>query len=349
MALNKADLLDDRAKSILHDVVYSYIVKAQPVSSRAVAKQFDISAATIRNVLADLDDWGFLHQPHTSAGRVPTAEGYHAFIDLLKKDTALPRDQQVYIEKNLEEAGDSSDLAQVASHLLSQLSHQAGVVLVPAPGDVILRSVDFVPLPGSKVLCVVVSSAGFVDNRVIDVDEILPREEYVRISNYLTDNFAGLTLFEARDRLLRLMADERAQVDELMRRSIKLARQGFDVSPEPAVLVDGTEALLEQPEMANVDRIRRLFEAFAEKAQLVSMLTKCVEGEGVRVLIGTDAALTSELDFSLVATHYGVAGNILGSLGVFGPSRMEYPTLIPLVHFLGEAVSSALAQSYARE
>ena len=349
MLQDKAELLDDRARHILKDVIYAYVMKAEPVSSRAVAQQCDMSAATVRNVMADLDDWGYLQQPHTSAGRVPTAEGYHVFIDFLMKGKAVALEHRVYIEKNLEEAGDAQGLAQMATRLLSEYSHHAGVVLVPAPGDVVLRSVDFVPLPGSKVLCVVVSSTGFVDNRVIDTEEPLSRDELVRISNYLTQNFAGLTLFAARSRLLRLMADEKAQVDKLMQRSIVLASRGLDASSTPGVLVEGTESLFEQPELADVDRIRKLFEAFADKVQLVSMLTKCVEGEGVRVTIGDDDVLTSALDFSLVATTYGVRDQTLGSLGIFGPSRMEYPRLIPFVHFLGGAVSAALAQGLASD
>jgi heat-inducible transcriptional repressor len=345
-----AALLNARARDVLEDVVYTYIMKAEPVSSRAVAKQFDFSAATVRSVLADLDDLGYLRQPHTSAGRVPTAEGYHAFIDFLMKDRELPRYEQLYIERHLEGVGDIKGLTVAATHLLSECSHQAAVMLVPLRGDIVLRTVDFVPLPGSKVLCVIVSSTGFIDNRVIEVDEALPREELVRISNYLTENFDGLTLSEARKRLIAMMDDDKAEVDELMRRSIHLAQRGLEAGHEPPdVLVEGAEVLLEQPELADVERIRRIFEAFADKAQLVTMLTKCVESDGVRVFIGEDAALTSELDFSLVATNYGIGDQTLGSLGVLGPSRMEYPRLIPLVHFLGRAVSAALANGVASE
>ena len=349
MPTSDSEPLNERAQNVLREVVYSYILNAEPVSSRAVAKQYDMSAATIRNVLADLDDWGLLQQPHTSAGRVPTARGYHVFIDSLMQDRDLPVGQRVLIEKSLGGAGDAQAVAIAASHLLSELSSQVGIVLVPARGDVVLRSVDFVPLPGLKVLCVVVSDTGFVDNRVIDIDQAIGRDELVRMSNYLTQNFAGMTLFEARRRLVFLMGDERAQVDSLMRQSILLARRGLDASPEPGVVLEGAESLLDQPELADLERVRKLFETFSDKAQLVSMLTKCVEGEGVRVLIGNDSALTSELDFSLVATQYGPEEQPLGSLGVFGPSRMEYPRLIPLVHFLGRAVSSVLEPGVARD
>jgi heat-inducible transcriptional repressor len=206
-----------------------------------------------------------------------------------------------------------------------------------------------VPLSGRKVLCVVVSANGFVDNKVIETQEELPREELVRIGNYLTENFAGLTLREIRARLLKLMAEERAQLDRLLARSIELARAGLDLDQAQEVLLEGTREVLNQPELADIGRVRRLFETFADKARLVAMLSQCLRGSGVRVLIGEDHALTSELDFSLVAAPYGMGERPLGALGIFGPSRMEYERVIPLVHYLGERLSRALADSFAGE
>jgi heat-inducible transcriptional repressor len=186
-----------------------------------------------------------------------------------------------------------------------------------------------------------------VDNKVIETEEQVPREELVRISNYVTENFAGQSLREIRDRLLRLMAEERAQVDRLLALAIELAQRGLDTEQGPAVLVDGTTELLSQPELADIGRVRRMFDTFADKAKLVKMLNHCIQGRGVRVLIGADSAFTSELDFSLVATSYGVGDQTLGSLGIFGPSRMEYHKIIPLVDYLGETLSRALAESFS--
>lgn len=339
-------VLNEREREILKGVVSSYIFRAEPVSSRAVAKQRDqrLSSATIRNTMADLEEWGYLSQPHTSAGRVPTHQGYHFFIDTLMKEKELAPDLRRYVKANLGKAEDAESLTLVASHLLSELSEQVGVVLTPARGDVCLRTIEFVPLPGSKVLCVVVSSSGFIDNKVIDTEEVLPREELTRISNYMSEHFVGLTLSEARNRLLQLMADERAEVDSLMQRAFSLAERGLDTSHAQDVLVDGAESLFQHPEMKDLKLVQRLFQAFTDKAQLVLMLNRCMEGQGVRVFIGEDSYLTSRLDFSLVATTYGAGNETLGSLGVFGPSRMEYPRLIPLVHFLGEALSTALSR-----
>jgi len=334
--------LTDRSRSVLRDVVEAYIVHAEPVSSAKVSRRRELSSATIRNVMAELDSLGYLTQPHTSAGRIPTDKGYRFFVDSLMKERALDRQEQSYIEEELERAGDAERSTLVATRLLSGLSKQAGVILVPARGDVVLRSFDVVPLEGKRVVCVVTSSGGFIDHRVIELDAVPARDELIRISNYVTRHFRGQTLFEARTNLLRRMADEKAQVDLLMQRSLELVSRGLESSGGPGLHVDGTESLLGLPEMADVGRVRQLFEAFTDKAQLVAMLTRCLEGEGVRVLIGDDADLTSRLDFSLVATTYNIDGRPMGSLGVLGPSRMEYQRLIPLVNFLGQALSSAL-------
>ncbi len=340
--------LSARDLEILRDVILTYVLSAEPVSSRSVSKhgRLGLSAATVRNVMADLEEWGYLMQPHTSAGRVPTPTAYHLFIDSMMQTRKLPARERRYIEENLR-GGDADQLMGTASHLLSELSRQVGIVVAPAVGDTVLKAVDFVPLSGRRVLCVVVSAAGFVDNKVIETEEEIPREELVRISNYLTESFAGQTLREIRDRLLKRMAEERAQVDRMLALAIELARQGLDLPGGPEVLVDGAPSLLTQPELADIQRVRRMFEAFADKARLVRLLNRCLQGSGVRVLIGEDSELTSELDFSLVATPYGVGEQPLGTLGIIGPSRMEYERVIPLVHFLGETLSRALSESFS--
>lgn len=338
--------LSERDRAVLRDVIYTFLMTGEPVSSRRVAKQDPngLSAATIRNTMADLTELGYLLQPHTSAGRVPTALGYHLFIDALMTTESLPEHMRRYIDENLRATpADGGHLSTATSQLLSELSQQVGVVLTPDVGRSVLRRVEFVPLAESKILCVTVSSHGFVDSKVIDAGEIIPRQELVQISNYLTDNFAGLTLAEIRDRMLILMDDARSQVDRLLARAVELGRQGLELVPSPNVVVGGTEALLRQPELGDLSRVRRLFETFADKARLVDLLNRCLDGPGVRVFIGDDSELTSELDFSLIVTSYGDGEQAVGCLGILGPSRMEYPRVIPLVDYLGERLSAALA------
>jgi heat-inducible transcriptional repressor len=346
--LRNTSQLTPRDREILKDVIMTYILSAEPVSSRSVSKhgRLGLSAATIRNVMADLEEWGFLMQPHTSAGRVPTAAAYHLFIESMMQARKVPAKERRYIEENLR-GGDADQIMGSATHLLSELSRQVGIMLIPAVGDTVLRAVDFVPVSGRRVLCVVVSSTGFVDNKILEMEEEIPREELVRISHYLTESFAGQSLRQIRDRLLRMMAEERAQMDRMLALAIELARQGLDLPSGPEVLVDGAPSLLSHPEMTDIQRVRRMFDAFADKARLVKLLNQCLLGKGVRVLIGDDSDLTSELDFSVVATPYGMGDKTLGTLGIIGPSRMEYERVIPLVHFLGEALSRALDDSFS--
>jgi len=342
--------LNARDREILKDVILTYILSAEPVSSRSVAKhgKLGLSAATIRNVMADLEEWGYLIQPHTSAGRVPTALAYHLFIGSMMEARSVPARERRYIQENLKCGSvDADQLMGTASHLLSELSSQVGIVVTPAMGETVLKAVEFIPVSGRKVLCVVVSSTGFIDNKVIETEEEVPREELVRISNYLTENFCGHTLREIRERLLRMMTDEKAQMDRVLARTLDLARHGFSVDGAPGVVVDGTSMLLSKPELSDLSRVRRMFEAFADKARLVKMLNQCIQGGGVRVLIGEDSELTSELDFSVVAAPYTVGDRPLGTLGIVGPSRMDYETIIPLVNFLGETLSRALAETFS--
>jgi len=195
----------------------------------------------------------------------------------------------------------------------------------------------------------VVSSTGFIDNKVIETEEEVSREELVRISNYLTEHFAGQTLREIRERLVRMMVEEKAQMDRMLARTIELAQAGLAADGAPGVVVDGTSMLLAKPELADVQRVRRMFDAFADKARLVRILNRCIQGGGVRVLIGADCELTSDLELSVVATPYGAGERPLGTLGIVGPSRMDYETIIPLVHFLGETLSRALAEAFSSD
>jgi len=341
--------LDARDCEILKETIRDFIVSGEPVSSRSVAKSRggSLSPATIRNVMADLEDLGYLSQPHTSAGRVPTRAGYHFYIDSLMRSRGVPARARRQIEETLREVlPDATHLMVSASHLLSELTQQIGIVITPTMGETVLKAVSFVNLSGSKVLCIVVSAGGFVDNKVIETSSPVAREELVRVSNYLTDKFAGLTLRQIRDQLLRLMAEDRAKMDRLLADAIEFARLALLESEHPDVVVEGTAAVLSRPELNDVDRVRRLLGTFENKAGLVRMLSQLIDGPGVRVVIGNDSDLTSDLDFSLVATTYGV-GDQTGAVGIFGPSRMQYQRVIPLVDYFGERLSQVLAETFA--
>jgi heat-inducible transcriptional repressor len=338
--------LGERDREILRGLVEAYLLSGEPVSSRQLAKRLRhrLSAASVRNVMADLDELGFLRQPHTSAGRIPTARGYHLFIDSLMRAEGPSAADRHLIDETLKSGqGDGASLPARVSSVLSQLSRQIGIMVTPDLGSTVLRAVEFVPLTGRKVLCVCVAANGFIEHKVVETDQAASREELLSVSSYLTENFAGLNLAQMRDRLLGMMAHERAQVDALMRRALELAQKGLPSAsaPEPSLVVEGTETLLAQPELGSLDRVRRLFDTFNDKARVVGLLNRCLEGEGVRVVIGEESDLTSELDFSLIARRYETEGGA-GTIGLFGPSRMEYARLIPLVDYLGERLTAAL-------
>lgn len=338
--------LSARDREILRDIVRTYILTGEPVGSRTISKseRHGLSSASIRNVMADLEALGYLAQPHTSAGRVPTPAGYHLFIGSLMEARTLKVRERRYIDDALHSALDDPErLVAIAGHLLSELSELAGIVVAPAIGDTVLREVHFVPLSERRVVCVVVTADGFADSKVVDTGLPVGRDELQRSANFLTEQFAGLTLRQARDRLLAMMAEERAQVDTLLQLTLSLADKGLAGRGGPAVLVDGAAVLLNKPEMSSLQRVRRLLDTFEDKARLVEILNRCTEGQGIRVFIGEDTDLTSELDFSLVATPYGAGERALGSLGIFGPSRMEYARIIPLVHYLGVTLGEALS------
>lgn len=337
--------LKERDQAILQEVIETFLERGEPVSSLRLVRsdRHGLSAATIRAVLAHLEDLGLLHQPHTSAGRVPTPLAYHFFIDSLMRTEGVSEEIRAEIDQTLSGARTSpEEMASEASTLLSRFSSQVGMVLTPDLGGALLRRVEFVALSGRRILCVTVSSSGFIENKVLETDQRFTREELTRFSNYLTDNFRGSSLSEIRERLVEMMDRERDAVDDLLSGAVQLARQGMGMEPNQELVVKGAEALLSRPELHDLDQVRRLFETFSDKARVVTLLNRCLDGPGVRVLIGEENDLTSDLDFSLIVRGYHVAGTRIGTIGVFGPSRMEYQRLIPLVDYLGLRMSRSL-------
>lgn len=338
--------LSSRDREILKDIIRTYVTSGEPVSSRLLSKHVEhgVSAATIRNVMADLEEIGLLRQPHTSAGRVPTEAAYRLYIESLMRSRKVPVRQRRYIEGRLSEAPDAEGKVGIVGELLSELSSRIGLVMTPAVEDVVLRSADFVPMGKHQVLCVFVSESGFVDNVVVEVKEEIGRDELVRFSNFLSERYAGRKLAEIRRELLQSLAEAKGDVDRWLTQAIDLAGQAFGRAPNRAVLVQGANALLDQPELKDLHRVQRMLDTFADNARMTHLLSLCLERrDGVRVIMGADSEVTSELDFSLVAIPYGTETSTLGSLGVLGPARMEYPRLVPLVQYLGRALSRSLS------
>lgn len=344
--------LSSRERAVLRDIIHTFVLTGEPVSSRSLARvsRENVSAATIRNTMADLEEQGYLAQPHSSAGRVPTRAAYHRYIGEMMRARKVPAQQRRYIAEHLREAhSDPEELVNSATRMLSQLSEQIGLAVAPPLGETVLKAIDFVAVSERQVLCVLVSTSGFVEHRVLDVEEAMPREQLVRISNFLTDRFAGRTLMEIRQDLMETMVATKREMDHLLSTAVELAKRALGGETAPGVFVEGTASILQKPELTDINRVRRLLETFADEARLVQLLNQLIETPGLQVVIGEDSDLTSELDFSLVATTYRAGDRTLGTLGIFGPSRMEYRRIIPLVNHLGESLSRVLAETYGVE
>jgi len=338
------DDLDGRFREVLRAIVAKYVETGEPVSSRALAKggAFDLSPATLRNVMADLEDLGFLTHPHTSAGRIPTDRGYRYFINHLMTSKRLSVREREAIDGQVARATDLEDVLHLASSLLAKMSDQVGLVFLPTITQIAIRSIDFIQVAERRIMVVIVGTNGVAMSRVIDTNASFAREELERIGNYLTAEFGGLTLIAIRDRLKRLMRQERARYDRLIRQAIELGSAAVDeISPGDRELVmEGESSILNKPEFAgNADAIRKTLLAFEEKEKLVDILSKCIDEGGLHILIGSENPFTSSYNFSLVAATYGSTMTPAGLVGIIGPTRMEYPRVAPLVEYLGKVLS----------
>lgn len=341
--------LSERAQHLLKVLVERYIREGEPVGSRTLAREsgLDISAATVRNVMADLEEMGLVRSPHTSAGRVPTVRGYRFFVDSLLKVRPLDEGDVRHLEAEIEEAAAESDphgLAERASEILSEVTRMAGVVTVPRTEFRALRQVEFLPLSGSRALAILVVDEREVQNRVIETGRPYGAEELQRISNYLNEHFAGLTLEEIRESLVRDMEAARADMDRLMGEAIEMGRRALMSPPEQDedLVLSGETRLMRFQELSDVEKLRQLFEAFEQKRELLGLLDRCVRADGVRIFIGEESGYEPLGDCSVVTAPYRVEGRVVGVLGVIGPTRMAYDRVIPIVDVTARLLGAAL-------
>ncbi len=341
--------LSERAQHLLKVLVERYIREGEPVGSRTLAREsgLDISAATVRNVMADLEEMGLVRSPHTSAGRVPTVRGYRFFIDSLLKVEPLAPGQVRRLQAEIEEAAAGSDpheLAERASGILSEVTRMAGVVTVPRTEFRSLRQVEFLPLSGNRALAILVVDEREVQNRVIETGRPYGAEELQRISNYLNEHFAGLTLEEIRNRLVQDMEETRAHMSRLMEEAIEMGRRALAAPPESEedCVVSGETQLMGFRELSDVDKLRQLFEAFEHKRELLGLLDRCVRADGVRIFIGEESGYEPLGECSVVSAPYRVDGRVVGVLGVIGPTRMAYDRVIPIVDVTARLLGAAL-------
>jgi len=340
--------LDSRAREVLREIILQHIASGEAISSRSLAKcgRFQLSPASLRNVMADLEDLGYLHQPHTSAGRVPTDRGYRFFIEHLMAPRKISQREREAIDDQVGHANEIDEVLQLASRVVARLTDQVGVIFMPTLLQFAVRSVDFILVGDNKIMAVIVGVHGVVVNRILETRLSFTREELEKISRYLTVEFTGLTLDAIRRRLIRMTEEERALHDQMLQKTITLGIETVnDMAPvEHELYVEGAASILNKPDFADPAAMRKTFLALQEKEKLVEILNTCLTEDGLQILIGAESDFTQTHNFGLVASRYGSHAGPLGVVGIIGPMRMEYARMAPLVDYLGRALSRKIEE-----
>ncbi|MHB1244853.1 MAG: heat-inducible transcriptional repressor HrcA [Sulfuriferula sp.] len=337
-------MLTERAQILLKTLVERYVAEGQPVGSRTLSKYsaLDLSPASIRNVMADLEDMGLVTSPHTSAGRIPTALGYRFFVDSLLTIQPLNSKEMSQLEEQLH-ADDPQRLASNASQLLSDLTRFAGVVLVPGRRSTAFRQLEFINLSEKRILLIIITAEGEVQNRVLITDRAYTPSELTRAANFLNQNYAGKTFADVR----RLMQDELQQLHQDINGLMNLALTAGSAALAPNrddLVMSGGHNLLKVNELSsNMERLRKLFDMFEQKTSLMQLLDISQRAHGVQIFIGGESEVDPLDGCSVVTAPYKVNGEIVGTLGVVGPTRMAYERIIPIVDITAKLLSSALS------
>ena len=337
-------MLDRRAQILLKTLIERYIAEGQPVGSRALSKYsgLDLSAATVRNVMSDLEEMGFIASPHTSAGRIPTARGYRIFVDSLLTVQPLDRVRIHELEDQLQR-NHPQRLISSASQLLSQLTQFAGVVMVPRRTAPRIRQIEFLNLSDRRILLIIVTQTGDVQNRILFTERNYSASELIEAANYLNQNFAGFDFEEIRTRLRGELEVLRSDMTSLMTAAIDAGTEAVSADNQPYVLT-GERNLLDVEDLSsNMHRLRELFNLFEQRTGLVNLLELSNRAEGVQIFIGGESGLAPLDECSVVTAPYEVNGQVVGSVGVIGPTRMAYERVIPIVDITARLLSSALS------
>ena len=334
-----------RAKKILHAVVSEYLATGEAVGSQTVTRRYglEVSAATVRTVMGDLEEAGLLKHAHTSGGRLPTERGLRYYVDMLLRVRSLTTGEKDDIRERLGAGSDVPDVMQRTSRLLRELSHLTVVVQAPRPDSDVVQHLEFVQLREGQLLAVIAAASGQIQNKLVPVDFALTASDLDRINNYLNELMSGLTLEQARARLIEEVKSDRAAHDDLVNRALKLASAAVPATPSPDVLVDGQSNLLAGK--ADLERAKLLLRTLEEKDLVVRLLERTLSAPGICVFIGAEANLADLTDVSVVAAPYGPEDRPLGTIAVIGPARMNYSRVIPLVDFTAETIGEAIGKT----
>jgi heat-inducible transcriptional repressor len=342
----------ERACHILRALVEQYVREGQPIGSRTLSLSagLNLSPATIRNVMSDLEDLGFVSAPHTSAGRVPTAKGYRFFVDTLLQLQPLAITEISRLQTQLVEdaSGDAKTVAAVASSALSSLTRMAGVVTLPRQKHLTLRQVEFLPLSNMRVLAILVVNDSEVQNRILHMERDYSEGELRRAANYLNDKFVGRDLREIRARMVEELHSTRETMNQLMIDAVSIAQRAIEPEPEPSELVlSGETRLMAFQELSDVEKLRQIFELFSQQREILNLLDRSIATPGVQIYIGEESGYRILDECSVVAASYRVNEEIVGVLGVIGPTRMAYERVIPIVDITARLMGAALNSSHS--
>jgi heat-inducible transcriptional repressor len=338
-------MLNERAQILLKTLVERYIAEGQPVGSRTLSRfsGLDLSPASIRNVMADLEEMGLVASPHTSAGRIPTPRGYRFFVDSLL--TVRPLDRAEINQLVAQLQGDQPQrLLQSASHILSDLTRFAGVVMTPRRRSTVLRHVEFLRLADKRILLILVTPEGDVQNRILFTDRAYSPSELIEAANFINQNYAGLTFEEVKDRLHGELKQLRDDMTQLLTKAVEVGNEALTEQPDDYVLSGEHNLLHVQDLSSNMTGLRRLFDLFEQRTSLLQLLEMGSKAQGVQIYIGGESGLVPLDECSVVTAPYEVEGEVLGTVGVIGPTRMAYERVIPIVEITARLLSVAMAQ-----
>lgn len=339
-------MLDKRAQILLKTLVEHYISDGQPVGSRTLSQcsGLDLSPATIRNVMSDLEELGFITSPHTSAGRVPTQRGYRFFVDTLLTVKPLQQQEVQRLVQALS-SPDPQELIPSAAGLLSSLSSFAGVVLIPKRRSLAFRHLEFLPLSEKRILVIIVTADGNVQNRIILSDKPYTATELTQASNFFNQNYAGSTFEQVQKKLHQELQQMQSDITRLLAAAMEASSKVLD-DDKDGVVISGEHNLLQVDDLsANVSSLRKLFEVFERRTSLMQLLDNSQRAEGIKIFIGGESGYLPLDECSMVTAPYEVDGQVVGTLGVIGPTRMAYERVIPIVDITAKLLSNALSSA----
>ena len=340
------EALSQRARQILAAVISNYVRTAEPVGSRTISKleAIHVSPATVRNVMADLEEMGYLAQPHTSAGRVPTSLGLRFYVDCILEVRELDKTAKDRIKRELKdlEVKDVTDVLKATGRALSGLSKQVAVVAAPSPEQGVFKHMEFILLNPGLILVVFVSKASVVQNRFIEAEPDLTQDDLDKFTRYLNELLADLTLREVARRVTEEMTREKVRFDAVLGQALRLGQKALGTEQGGEVFIEGRTNLMNAPEFSDMGRLRNIFMAFEEKSTLLRLLEKSMLAQGVQIFIGSESDLADLDGITAITSPYGSGDESVGALGVVGPTRMDYSKVIPMVDYTARLVGRIL-------